>query len=313
MRRQGITGFIVLALLAGIGGGYLGARYLAGENGGKAARETAYERVMRTKTLRCGYVVDIPHVTKDPATGALSGVIVDVMNEAGRLLKLKVDWAEELGWGTTVEALRSGRVDAVCTDFWMEPLEGSYVGYSMPLYYGAMVVYVRADDHRFDGGLEAVNDPAVTVSVTDGEMAGFVVQEYFPKAKVLSMPNMTDVGQNLLNVASGKADVVFVDAMTGLRYERNNPGKLKRLTPDKPLLIFPATIALPQGDVALKSTLDSALAQLLNGGLVNKALEKYKLPADVTYRAAKPYEVPKAVPDAVLSGASESDNTKPTQ
>ena len=242
----------------------------------------------------------------------MSGTIVDIMNEAGKLLKLKVDWTEEVGWGTTVEALRSGRIDAICTDYWMEPIEGRYVGYTMPLYYGAMTVYVRADDHRFDGGIGALNDSSAILSATDGEMAGFVAQMFFPKTKIFSVPNMTALSQNLLNVATGKADFAFPDTMTGLLFERNNPGKVRRLMPD-PLFLFPVTIALPQGDVAIKTMLDTALAMLMNGGIVNKTLDKYGLSANATHRVARPYEVPQAAISPVLSNPSESAKTLPTQ
>ncbi|MDR3425225.1 MAG: transporter substrate-binding domain-containing protein [Alphaproteobacteria bacterium] len=260
-----------------------------------AKMETTYERVMRTGVLRCGYVIDPPHVVKDPNTGNLSGVIVDTMNEAGKLLQIKVDWSEEVGWGNTVEALRSGRIDAICTDYWMEPLEGRYVGYTMPLYYGALFPYVRANDARFDNGVAAANDPSVTVSTTDGEVTNFIVQMDFPKAKVLSMPNMTDAGQNLLNVSTGKADIAFEDATTGIRFDKNNPGKVKRLDPDHPLLVFPATIALPQGDLALKTMLDSALTQLVNSGFVNKMLDKYGVPPNVSFRVSHPFAAPERI------------------
>ncbi len=291
---QGRFVFVVIAaFLAGMLGAYaLGALKPAASD--SPIQESVYQRVMRTQTIRCGYVVDPPHVMKDANTGAMSGAIVDILNEAGKLLALKIDWTEEVGWGNTVEALKSGRIDAICTDFWMEPLEGKYVGYTMPLYYAGVGIYVRADDHRFDNNLAAISDPAITVSTTDGEMNGVIAQEDFPKAKILSMPNMTDVTQNLINVATGKADVTFPDTMMGWRFEQSNPGKLKNLVPDHPVRAFPATIALPQGDLALKTTLDSAFVQLLYGGFVVKTLEKYHMPADAVYRVARPYDVPGA-------------------
>ncbi len=257
-----------------------------------AQQETAYERVIKSQTLRCGYVIDPPHVVKDPNSGAVSGIIVDTVNEAGRLLQIKVEWAEEVGWGTSVEALRSGKVDAVCTDYWMEPLEGRYVGYSMPLYYSAVSPFVRADDSRFDKDIKAIDDPSVTISTTDGEIPAYIAQTDFPKAKLLSMPNMTDISQNLLNVATKKADVTFVDVVIGKRFEKTNPGKLKRLAPERPLFVFPVTILLPQNDLALKTTLDSAFTQILNSGFIDKTLTKYGFPPDVVFRATQPYADP---------------------
>jgi polar amino acid transport system substrate-binding protein len=312
MRPQGIAGVLFFILLAGLAGGFFGAKFqtAAGPETPQGRvgiwTEPAYQRVMRTATLRCGYVVHPPHVSKDPATGAMTGAIVDVMNEAGKLLKIKVEWPEEVGWGNTVEALTSGRIDAICTDYWMNPVEGRYVGYSMPLFYETVMAYVRADDHRFDVNLEAFDDPAVTVAATDGSLSGIIAQQDFPKVKIASLANMTDTAQVLKEVDAGKADAAFVAAMDGLRFEQNNPGRLKNLTPDRPLRAFPATIALPQQDIALKVMLDSAFVQLLYSRFVDKTLTKHGMPADAVFRVARPYEVPPLTVDAALSGTLES-------
>ena len=65
MRRNNLSGVVIVSLLAGMAGAYilpaLGIVHGAGDTK-IAAKETAYERVMRTQTLRCGYVVDVPHV-----------------------------------------------------------------------------------------------------------------------------------------------------------------------------------------------------------------------------------------------------------
>jgi len=297
MRLRHVFLVAVLAVLFGILGGQAGS-YLSSlklkEEQKPVAQETAYERVMRTQTLRCGYVAHPPHVAKDPATGAMSGAIVDIMNEAGNLLKIRIEWPEEVGWGNTVEALKSGRVDAICTDFWMNPVEGRYVGYSVPLYYETLVAYGRADDHRFDNNIDAANDLSVTFSAVDGSLSGIVAQQDFPKAKVVFLPNLTDTAQILKEVDAGKGDLALVAGMDGMLFEKNTPGRLRNLTPDKPVRAYAATIAVPQNDIALKTMLDSAFAQLLGSRFVDKALDKNGLTSDVALRVARPYEVPHA-------------------
>lgn len=266
---------------------------LARGPGEAGKKETAYEHVMRTRTLRCGYVIDPPHVVKDPNTGSMSGVIVDTMNEAGKLLNLKVEWTEEVGWGNSAEEVNSGRIDALCTDYWMEPKQSSRLSYSMPLYYSALAAFVRANDTRFDRDLRALDSDKVTISAADGDEGGYVAQTSFPKAKLLSLPNMTDPAMNLMNVATGKADVAFVDAIVGLRFGKANPGKVKRLEPNKPLLVFPVTVPLPHGDMALKTMIDAAFSQLLQSGFIDRALTHYDVPENIVFRAAQTYQPPK--------------------
>lgn len=99
----------------------LGLSLMAAPAFAEDGTESAYERVMRTQTIRCGYVVYPPAVIQDPNTGALSGIIYDVMQEAGNLLGLEIEWAEEVGWANTVETIRTGRTDAICVGFSAKP------------------------------------------------------------------------------------------------------------------------------------------------------------------------------------------------
>src|SRR4051812_48435106 len=75
-------------------------------------KETAYERILRTGTLRCGYGIWPPvMLMKDANTGKISGVLVDITKEMAKALNLKVEWIEETGWAEWAEALKAHRFD----------------------------------------------------------------------------------------------------------------------------------------------------------------------------------------------------------
>jgi len=256
-----------------------------------AEKESTYDRVMRTGIIRCGYVPYPPAVMKDPNTGAFSGILVDVMGEVGHLLSLDVEWTEELGWATTVEALKSGRVDAICVGFWQNPAEGKYVGFTNPMWYSAVNAYVRNADNRFDSNPAALDSPDIRVSAIDGEMSGIIARQDFPKAKILSKPNMANVTDLLLDVTTDKADVAFVETYLAEEFLANNPGTLKNVTGDSPLRVFGNTIALPMGDVPFQSMLNSALVQIVNSGQMEKILTRHEKYPGSLYRVAKTYEI----------------------
>ncbi len=44
-------------------------------------KESAYERVMRTGTIRCGYFLFPPLAVKNPNTNMLSGITADIFNK----------------------------------------------------------------------------------------------------------------------------------------------------------------------------------------------------------------------------------------
>jgi ABC-type amino acid transport substrate-binding protein len=282
----------LLVLLVAVVTSFLTAHFMQPSSGGgteKQAHESAYERVMRTGILRCGYINYPPHFIIDPNTSKKSGIMHDIIEEAARLLKIKVEWVEELGWGNTVTAIQSHRIDAVCTSFWQNPVEGKYLSFSMPLFYSGVTPYVQSDDDRF-ADLSLLNDPAISISATDGNMAFLIAQQDYPKAKILSLPNMSEETNQLLNVAMGKADVTFIETYLGEEYRQNNPNKLKPLFLSHPIRLFGNTVALPLNDVPLKSMLDSAFVQMLYGGSIDRIIKKYEEVPNAIFRVAKPYQ-----------------------
>src|ERR1700722_20209029 len=60
-------------------------------------KESAYDRVMRTQTIRCGYVLRTPLLVKDPNTAQLSGLFYEYVENLGKALHLKIEWSEEMG------------------------------------------------------------------------------------------------------------------------------------------------------------------------------------------------------------------------
>ena len=90
---------VALAVIASWGTLYFTNR---GDSPAISSRETAYDRVMRTRTLRCGYVLYAPAVMKSLNTGAFSGIVYEITELMGKRLGLKVEWAEEVSFGSMI-------------------------------------------------------------------------------------------------------------------------------------------------------------------------------------------------------------------
>lgn len=246
---------------------------------------SAYERVMQSKTLRCGYILFPPAVMKDPNTGAFSGVAVDVMTKVGERLGLNIDWTEEVTFATNVQGLQTGRYDAVCITYWMNPNEGKFVGFSTPFYYSGMIGAQKCDKPRDE---KDWNDPNFKIALLDGSVASRVTAARFPKAGVVTLPNSADLTQLLMNVTTGKADMAFVEPFHIAEWNANNP-KDKLCGSEKPLVVFPNVIAIPQGDLAFKTMIDAALTDIINSGEMDQILDKYEKYPGSFYRLAKPF------------------------
>jgi len=257
-------------------------------------KETVYERVIRTRTIRCGYNSYEPVIMRDPNTGAMSGIFPDYLDAVAKATGLKIEWTEEVGWGDVPVALQTGKIDAMCAGMWANAKDGAQVAFTLPVFYNAVEAYARADDTRFDSDLSLINAPGITISSIDGGVTYDIAVENFPQAKSLLVSNLQSDVDLLMNVATGKADITFTNHGPASGFMKSNPGKIKRVAPDKPLRVFGVTLAVEIHEQELLTLLNTATNQLLNSGVIDKILTKYEkdYPGAFT-RVAKPYEIQK--------------------
>jgi polar amino acid transport system substrate-binding protein len=257
------------------------------------AKESGYDRVMRTHTLRCAYILGIaPEMLKDPNTGVLSGIAYDIAEEAGRRLGLKIEWTEEVGFQTMITGLQTERYDAVCFTLYRDTRRSPVADFTVPMFYNSQGTFVRVSNVGFDRDITSINNPAVTVATVDGEMSQFIAAEDFPRAKTFSMPQSTDLSQMMESVATGKADVAFVNALVAQGYMKNNPGKLREIHADHPVRVFSHGFMFAKGQYDLVKMIDLAVEEMLDQGAIGKILDKYDPVGKAYQRIAKPYELP---------------------
>jgi ABC-type amino acid transport substrate-binding protein len=256
----------------------LGAVFLLGvvHSSCAADKESAFDRVMRTNTLRCGYVVIPPQFTLDPKTGQMSGVAYDVVMEAAKRLHLKVEWTEQVNFATVGAGIASGRYDAFCLTTYRWSTLARVFDYTDPIFYSTTDTYARAGDNRFDNNLSAINDPKITVATIDGEGGEVIYNEDFPHAKDYSMPQDTDMSMLLNVVASSKADVTFENPLMAMPFLVANPGKVKRVPAANPIRAYAHALAFGKGEQELVSTFNVVLDEMRNSGAIDKILDKYE-------------------------------------
>jgi ABC-type amino acid transport substrate-binding protein len=259
------------------------------QTGPSGTTEDAYTRMVRDGRIRVAYISYPPSFIKDPNTGNFSGIFHEVLQEVGKGLGVKIEYTEEVAWGTMIEEIKSGRVDVVCTGIWPTTARGKLADFTTPLYYSTVRAYTRADNSKFDGNLAAINDPTTKISAVDGEMSSIIAKDDFAKAQMNGLPQNTDVSQVLLEVATNKGDVTFVEPAVAMEYVRNNPGKIKEVANVKPLRVFPNVMMVGKGEDRFRSTLNIAIQELVNNGFVDRVINKYEKYPNSFQRVATPY------------------------
>lgn len=283
-RRRGL-----LALALCVAAGSLSGCEKAGP---VASEDVAYERVARTNTIRAAYIEYPPAVMRDTKSGKMSGIFVDTLEEAAKNLGWKVEWTEEVGWGSQIEGLTANRYDIVGSPVWANPTRGKLTTLSEPVYYSGIGVYVRSNDNRFvraaNGQWDSINSPNVKIATIDGETGDLIARTQFPKAQRVSLPQNSDISQLFLEVKGNKADVFFAEPYFAMQYFKNNARDVKNIAEANPIKVLGNVYMMRADEFQLKQALDTAIEDLINSGFVDAQLAKYE-GGDTFYRDAPPY------------------------
>lgn len=265
-----------------------GTAYFVRPTTGASAQEPAFERVMATGTLRCGYFSWDPGFIVDPNTGEKSGIFYDYTTRLGEILNLKIEWVEEVALGEYPAALRSQRIDAFCSAMWPTGARARGSDFLTPIYYLPLYAYTRLNDKRFSDNA-SLNDATVKMAVLEGGATQTIQKAQFPKAKAVDLPQMTSPAELFVTLAHGKADAVIYDRLTFSAFDRQNPGQITQLG-TQPVKLFANTMAVGVGENKLRRLLDHGTRELLINGQIDAILQNYiKVPGAVM-PVAKPFQ-----------------------
>jgi ABC-type amino acid transport substrate-binding protein len=243
----------------------------------QAFAETAYDRVLRTGEIRCGYGIYAPWIEKDLKTGEMKGVMAELADVLAKRLDIKLVWGEETGWGNLPTSLHNGRVDLSCSTLWNDPRRGKLVAFSDVVFYQPIYAYARADDTRFTGKLEEINAENIAISMIDGGYSASVADRLFPKAKHNSLAQMSNWSEAILNVATGKADVIFSDDMFIGDFNANNEKKLKKISLAEPVAHFGNSFAVNINEPALKEMISNTVKYMHQTGEIEALTADFRV------------------------------------
>ncbi|NND65275.1 MAG: transporter substrate-binding domain-containing protein [Gammaproteobacteria bacterium] len=242
----------------------------------ESPKETAYERIVKTDTIRCAYAVWPPYMMVDANSGQLSGAAYDQMVEIAKYLELKLDWVEEVGYGNYIEGLNTGRYDMLCATVWPDGPRTRNTTLTIPGFFSTMYAFSRAGDVQTYQRFSDIDQASVTIAAVDGDATYSLARSRFPNAKVHALTQISEGNEVLLAVMSDKADIALVDEGVFLGFDRSNSGKLIKLAELGPIGVFSESYSVPLGDFQLKNMIDTALIYLTNSGITEEILNRYE-------------------------------------
>lgn len=243
-----------------------------------AQQETVFDRVVRTGTLRCGYATWFPGFYIDPRVGEKAGFSYEIAEELGKRLGLKIEWAEETGWGTAEQGLKTGRYDAMCAHVCNDSRRTKSAYFSIPYVKEPIYTMVRWDDNRFDpsepvAGNPTYNNPAIKAVVLKGTIVEFTAHDIVPKAQTIDASEFNAESDLFSAVITKKADLTFNTALSILEFGKKNPKKTKFV--GDPVNFCNGSFMLPLGDDRLKNMIDTGMRELIDKGIIDQIMARH--------------------------------------
>ncbi len=252
-------------------------------------KETAYDRVMRTGTLRCGFIPWPPGFEIDPNTGVIKGPSKELFESIIRLTGWKVEFVQT-AMGSVPLDLQNDKFDVMCADGPWTITNIRLVDYTTPATYSPVFIYVRANEARFQSYADFDSKDVTFVGI-DGDISADLTAVRFPHAKMHTLGSLTDPAQMMMEVADNKADAVILDPVTGEGFIKNNPGKIKAF-PGDTLAVYPVGMSVRWGEDQLKQVLNRATEMAINIGLADQKLDLYDPARKTIYSPARPFQEP---------------------
>lgn len=252
--------------------------------------EDVIARIQKTGVLRAAYIVWPPEFDRDPVTGQFSGICYEIAEEMAKRMGITIEWVEQVNFGTMFEGFATNRYDVVCFSSYRLSSKSLVTGYTTPIFYSGMGVYVRASDTRFDKDLKILNGSSFRVGTIDGEMSQIIAQQDFPKAKVIALPQQAAPAQLLMNIRHKKIDAAFVNRLTAAQFMERNPGLIKEVNMEEPIRFFSHGFVYGKEEIKWGEAMNITLAEMHDHGFIARTLEKYNRFSDAFMPLAKPYQ-----------------------
>ena len=248
-----------------------------------AQHQSAYDRMIETGTLRCGYASWKPMVYQDLKTGEMQGIMVDLLNEIASFSDIKIDWVAEVDWGQINTALKNQKIDAFCSGMWNDAKRGKFIGYTTPLLFMPVDIFVMEDDTRFPKtklSIDDVNKAEFSVAYTEGDIIETIAKTELPNVKGVPLPLLGSPADNILHMLTGKTDMVINAQISIQNFQQQNPDKkIRALDLETKIGGFGDVLGVDIHERELISFLNAAIHQLINSGkydiIINKYLKEY--------------------------------------
>ena len=247
--------------------------------------ESTIDRIKRTKVLRIAALPgEAPYFNKDIATGAWSGMCIEMAKDIAGVFDGQVEYLEST-YGNSVLDLQANKID-LAFSLNPTPKRALVIDFTHAFYLHGFGMVGAKGFHASTWG--ELDKPEVRIAVDIGSVHELAAHRFAPKATIIGLKARDDC---ILAVQSGRADCVILAVNLGLTAVKKNPalGEFQML--HQPRVQLPTCMGIRmEPDRRWRDFLDAwvdynrgiqQIREWLYAGLAINGVKPEDIPADV--------------------------------
>lgn len=231
------------------------------------------DAIKQAGVITVGTSADYPPFEYIDESGNKTGFDIDLMEEIGRRMGVKVEWVD-MPFDSLIAAVQEGKIDISISAFNYSEDRDKVVDFSTA-YYTSEDAFTVAEGF---GGV--INNPedvaAFTVGVQIGTTQDAWITETLVDTGLMPAANLLRydrADQAALDLKNGRIQVMFSDAVPAQALAQKLGGLQVVYT--GVLSSGPMNIVLPEGDTELAEAINQVLDELISEGFVDALAVKY--------------------------------------
>jgi cyclohexadienyl dehydratase len=220
-----------------------------------AEEASRLDRIIQAGVLRVGSTGDYrPFTARDAATQQYSGFDIDQAESLGKALGVRVEYVPT-SWPTLMKDFEEGKFDVAMGGISVTLERAKKAYFSTPYMREGKTPIARCGDSAKYQTVADIDKPEVKLVVNPGGTNERFARANIKTAQITVFPDNTRIFHE---IAEGRADLMITDASETRYQQKQHPGVLCAVHPDKPFDFAEKAYLLPR-DEPLKQFVDQWL------------------------------------------------------
>ena len=195
----------------------------------------------------------------------LWGTFYELTKNLSKKLWVKFDFVEQSGYGVIADRLNSGYADMFCSPVRPTKERRLSMFFSKSLFQSNIFAYISSKSPYSKKDLNTLQkDKKLRIAVKENDIHHDIAREFFPNARLVWVPQLSDISEVLKFVIDNRADMTFWEDNLVDKYIKTN--KLssnviiqKSFIKNKPIVTYDNCFAFPRWEFELKKIIDECL------------------------------------------------------